>query len=201
MHGGAGREGVVEKRLEPPVELGRLEPRADHRYAFVARHDEQLCGRVLALRDDHARQGVGEKRLNRGAARLRVEGREIGDLGLAQDVDAVGADEPRRVSRQHEARTRRLRRADLAVESDLSRQQLELQRIPLAGEEIADLEPRCRRGWRGRRGGVHRVSGTLERRAVRRARRVSFSSSSWRFIRAIAASSAERWSAACDFAT
>jgi len=73
MDGGARREGVVEKRLEPPVELGRLEPRADDGDTLVARQNEQLFRRILSFRDDHARQRVGKNRLNRLAARLRVE--------------------------------------------------------------------------------------------------------------------------------
>ena len=105
----------------------------------VAAHDEQLFGRVLSFRDDHTRQGVGEKSLNRRTARLRIEGREVGNLGLAQDMNAVGADETRRVPREHEAGARRLRRADLAVEADFRRQQLELQRIAFAGEQVADF--------------------------------------------------------------
>src|SRR6266566_5148677 len=108
-------------------------------------------------------------------------------------MNPVGTDEARRIAREHEAWTRRLLRADLAIETHLGRQQLELQLIALAREEVADLEPRRagggRRGRGGRFGGlcVHRVPGTLERRAARRARGVSFPSSSWRFTRAMAA--------------
>src|SRR5437016_14133926 len=112
-------------------------------------------------------------------------------------MNPVGTSEARRIAREHEAGTRRLRGADLAIETHLGRQQLELQRIALAREEVADLEPRRAGGGRGGRGRgrglwVHRVPGTLERRAVRRARGVSFPSSSWRFTRAMAASSADQ---------
>jgi len=83
----------------------------------------------------------------------------------------VGPDETRRVARQHQAWARRFWSADLAVESDLGRQQLELQRIALAGEEVTDLSRGGVGAAVGGVGGVRsRVSGTLERG-------VSFSSS------------------------
>src|SRR2546422_899784 len=109
-------------------------------------------------------------------------------------MNPVGTGEARRIAREHEAGTRRLRRADLAIETHLSRERLGRRRIAFAGEEVADLERGGAGGGGGGRGRgrglwVHRVPGTLERRTVRRARGVSFPSSSWRFTRAMAASS------------
>jgi len=189
MHRCAGSKGVVEKGFETPVELGRLEARADDRNPLLARQHQQLFRRFLRLGDDDAGQRVRKKRLDGRAPRLRIERCEIGDLGLTQDMNAVGAQEASRVPGEYETGARRLRRTDLPLETNLPREQLELERIALAGEEVADLEPwRCRRRG-GRR--THRASDTLGR-VVRRGRGVSFSSRSWRLIRAIARSSAER---------
>src|SRR2546428_534221 len=88
VHRGRGREDLIQVRLQPTVELRRLELGADHRDALGPRQLEQLGGGLLPFRDDHTRQVEGEEGLERAAARRRVERREIGDLGPTQDRDA-----------------------------------------------------------------------------------------------------------------
>src|SRR6267143_4636555 len=142
-------EGVIEEGLEAPVELGGLEPRADDRDAPVAGELHQLVRRLLRLGEDHTRQVVREARLDRSAPRFRIERGEIRDFGFAEDVNPIGADEARRVAGEHEAGTGRLRRTNLALESFFRGQQLELQRIALAGEQVADFEHLTSEPWTG----------------------------------------------------
>src|SRR6185312_7348378 len=188
VHGGTRRERVVEERLETPVELRRLETGANDGDAPLPGQHQQLLGRFLRLRDDDARQRIRQKRVDRRAPRLRVERREVGDLGFSHYVEPVATEKARRVAGEDQPRAGRFRRADLALESDLTREDFQLQGIALAGEEIPDFEP-----GRSRGGDAHRGPDTLgcERRA-RRGRGGFFSSRSWRFKRAITTSSAER---------
>src|SRR5207248_975502 len=96
---GARGERVVEKWLEPPVELRGLEARADDGNALVPGQLHQLLRHLLPLGDDHTRQVVREKRLNGLTPAFRVERGEIRDFGFAKDMNAIGADKARRVSR------------------------------------------------------------------------------------------------------
>jgi len=73
VHGGRGREGLVQKGLEAAVELRGLESRPDHRDTLGARQLEQVGRRVLPLRDDDARQIELEERLEGPAARRGVQ--------------------------------------------------------------------------------------------------------------------------------
>src|SRR5437899_2115299 len=95
-----GRESVVKKWLEAPIELGGLELGADNGDAAVARQLHQFTRRLLPLRDDDAGQLMGQERVDRLAAPLVVQRGEIGDLRLTKNVDSVGADEPRRITRE-----------------------------------------------------------------------------------------------------
>src|SRR5690349_21090173 len=180
MHRRGGCERLVEERLQATIELGRFESRANHRHALRARELEQLRGWLLPLGDDDARQVELEQHFERPAARRRVERGQVRDFRLAQDVKAMRG-KARRVSREHEPGTRRFRRGDLAVEPEVAGQGLELQRIALALEEIADL------------GQAHRSSGAPARRLELARRRIG-DLSSWRRTLATAASSAVRWS-------
>src|SRR5881628_3296062 len=184
VHRGAGRERVVQKRLEPSVELGRLELGADHRHALGPRQLDQLGGRLLAFGNDDTRQVEPEEGLERPAPLGRPQRVEISDLGFAQDVDALRG-EPLGIARQHEAGARRLGRRNLPVEPDVSREGLELERIALTLEQVAHPEA-AHRGSRSR----------TDRAVARRRRRVFLGSalSSCRRTRATARSSAERWS-------
>src|SRR5207253_6527325 len=179
MHRRGGGERIVQERLEATIELRRLEPRANYRDSFLARELEQFGGGLLSYGDDHARQVELEQRLDRAAPRHGVEGGQVRDFRLAEDMNAVRR-EARRVAREHEPGARRLGRWDLAVEPQVTGQGLELQRIAL--EQVADL-----------RQGAHRGSRVWARRP-RAARRRMGDLSSWRRSLATAASSALRWS-------
>src|SRR5439155_397977 len=181
VYRGSRREGVVEERLQAPVELGGLELRADHGDALVARELQQLGRRVLRLRDDDARQVEPEEGLERRAALGGAERGEVGDLRLSQHVDAMRS-EALGVACEREARARRLRRRDEAVEAYVPRQGLELQGIALALKQVAHP------------GSGHRGSRPTARRAAATRRRFGAALPSWRRTRATARASAERWS-------
>ena len=145
VHGRARGESVVEKRLQPPVEFRRLEARANDGDALLSRQYQQFFRSLLAFRDDDAGELIRQNRFDRFAARLRIERSQVRDLGLAEDVNPVGAQEARRVAGEHKARARGLRGPDLPLEPHFRRQHLQLQRIAFAGEQVADFEPRRRR--------------------------------------------------------
>src|ERR1044072_3206835 len=65
----------------------------------------------------------------------------VRDLGLTEDVDAVRR-KAFRVAREHQPGTGRLGGGDEPVEPEITRQGLELERVTLALEEVAD--PRAR---------------------------------------------------------
>src|SRR5439155_807420 len=155
VYRGSRREGVVEERLQAPVELGGLELRADHGDALVARELQQLGRRVLRLRDDDARQVEPEEGLERRAALGGAERGEVGDLRLSQQVDAMRS-EALGVACEREARARRLRRRDEAVEAYVPRQGLELQGIALALKQVAHPGS----GHRGSRPTARRAAAT-----------------------------------------
>src|SRR5712692_1540277 len=134
---GARGEGVVQERLEPPVELRRLELGADHRHALGPPQLDQLGRRLLPLRDHDARDVEREQRLERLAALGWRQRRQVRDLRLAQDVDPVGREAPG-VSREHQPRARRPGRGDHAIEPRVARQRLELERIAPALKQVPD---------------------------------------------------------------
>src|SRR5204863_6336369 len=120
-------------------ELRRLEARADHRNPLAAGEGEQLRRGILPLGDDDARQIEREERLQRRPPRLRLQRVEVADLRLAEHVEAV-AHEARRVAREHESRAGGFGVGDDAIEPRVARQGLELERVTLAGEQVADLD-------------------------------------------------------------
>src|SRR5437773_1109311 len=65
--------------------------------------------------------------------------REVGDLGFAEDMDAVRG-EPLGVPGEHEPRARRFGGGNLAIEPHVSRERLELQQIAFAVEQVARSE-------------------------------------------------------------
>src|SRR5437879_10774895 len=83
-----------------------------------------------------------------------MERGEIGDFGFAEDVNPVGAHKARRVAGEHQAGTGRFGRTNLALESLFRGEQLELQRIPLVGEQVADFEHLTSEPWTGGSYGV-----------------------------------------------
>src|SRR5512146_3455295 len=118
-----GGEHIVQVRLQAAVELRRLERGADDRHLPGARQLEQLGRRLLRLGDHDARQVELEEELQGAAPLGGLERAEVADLRFAQNVDAV-THEARRIPREHEPRTRRLRRRDLAIESLLAGERL-----------------------------------------------------------------------------
>src|SRR3989449_1253604 len=119
-----------------------------------------------------------EQGLERPAARRPVERGQVGDLGLAKDVDAVRR-EALGVAREYEAGARRFRRRDHPVQPHLPGERLELQELAFALQQVADP------------GGTHRLSRRGRRAAAARRRRGS-ALSSWRRTFAAARSSAVR---------
>ena len=65
---------------------------------------------------------MGQERVDRLAPRLVVQRGEIGDLRLTKNVDPVGADEPRRITREHEPRARGFRRFHFTLQPHLARE-------------------------------------------------------------------------------
>src|SRR5256885_16320023 len=59
------------------------------RHTLGARQVDELGRRLLPLRDDDARELELQQRLERATTRGGVQGREVGDLGFAEDMDAV----------------------------------------------------------------------------------------------------------------
>src|SRR6266487_994810 len=111
--------------------------------------------RLKTLGDHHAREIEREQRLERAAARGGIERREVGDFGLAEDVQPMRG-EPLGVAGEHQAGARGFRRRNLAVEPAVPRERLELQGIAPLLEQVAHLgrlhAPRRRMGdlssWR-----------------------------------------------------
>ena len=64
---------------------------------------------------------------------------EVGDLGLAEDVDPVGG-EAAGVAGQGQPRARDLGFGHLAVQPEIAGQRLELERLAAAGDEVAEAE-------------------------------------------------------------
>src|SRR6266566_2646873 len=120
VHRGGRRERVVQERPEAAVELRGLESGADHRHTLGARQVDELGRRLLPLRDDDARELELQQRLERATTRGGVQGREVGDLGFAEDMDAVRG-EPLGVPGEHEPRARRLGGGNLAIEPHVPR--------------------------------------------------------------------------------
>src|ERR1051326_6812765 len=133
---GALREGVLEDRLDPAVELGRLEPRPEHRNAAVPGQREQQLGHFLPLGDEDAGEVVAQERFQRVAPRLLVEGVEKGDLGFAEHVHP-GRHEATGIAGEHQPRAGRILIGEPAVEADLPGERLQLEGIAMAGEEGA----------------------------------------------------------------
>src|SRR2546425_13177491 len=71
---------------------------------------------LLPLRDHDGGQVELQQRLERPAARRGIERGEVGDLRLAEDVEAVRREAPG-VPRQHQAGARGLGRLDRPVEA------------------------------------------------------------------------------------
>src|SRR5207247_4394853 len=134
-----------------------------------------------ALGEDDAPEVELEQGLGWATPRGGVQGREGGDLGFAEDIDAVRG-EPLGVPGEHGPRARRFGGGNLAIEPHVSRERLELQQIAFAVEQVAYLGLR------------HRGSRSRARRRGAARRRVG-SLSSCRRTLATARSSAVRWSA------
>src|SRR6185437_6675545 len=122
---GGRSERVIEKRLEAPVELRGLQLGPHQGHAACLSELEELRRGRLALGDDDDRQLELEKILETPPAGSRLERREVADLGLAEDMDAV-ADEARGIPGEDQSRTRCFGRGNLPVEPDLPGQGLEL---------------------------------------------------------------------------
>ena len=172
---GAGRERLLDQRLDAAVELRRLEPRAQDRHALLARQVEQLGRHLEPLRDEEAWQvegkEVGEQAMPLGCG----QGAEVHDLGFAQHVQALRR-EPPGVAGQRQSRARDLRVGHRPVQSNRAGQRLQLERIIRPLQEIAKSE--------------HQPSAASGARRARRCRPEAVSS--WRLSRSSARSSAVR---------
>ena len=132
------RERIVEPGLDPVVELVRLECRPQDGDVRLRRFLDDVGGQLEPLRDEHARHREAEELREVGAARLRVEREEVGDLGLAEHLQPFG-DEALDVAGQGEARARDVRPVDDALEPLRSLDALELQQIADLLQDLTDL--------------------------------------------------------------
>src|SRR5678815_2153951 len=133
------RELFLEPRLEPVVELVRLELGADQRDIRGRRQIAEIGSRLLTLRDEHARDRERKESLEIAPAHVGLERLEIRDLGLAQHLETFRW-KTIDVTRQHEAGTRGVRVLDESFQSVRGGDLLQLQRIAHPLDQAADGE-------------------------------------------------------------
>src|SRR5262249_20260123 len=109
------RELVLEPELDPRIELVRLEAARDDGDAGGGCDVDQIFTGPLTLRDEHARNGIGEERREMLAAHLAVDRPEIRDLGLAQYLKPSGGN-PTDVAREDQPGARHVRILDAPIE-------------------------------------------------------------------------------------
>src|SRR5215212_5572547 len=132
----AWREGLFENRFHAPIEFGRLEMAQEQRHTRAASYVKQLGRYLLSLGDEHAGQVQPKQCLQAAKPGFGSERVEIGNLGLAKDVQALGG-ESAGVPREGKTGARDLAVLHDAVESGFSRQRLQLKWITLAGKQVA----------------------------------------------------------------
>ena len=128
-----------DRRFHAREELRGFERAPQDRHAAMPRRLHHFVRDVLPLRHDDAGNLEGEEQLHDLAAPRGRERREVGDLRFAEHQHAVRR-ETIDVSREHEPRTRHLAAENLARESRIVAQQLELQRLPHELEHALDRE-------------------------------------------------------------
>src|SRR5690606_27984262 len=125
------------ERLRAAVELAGLEGRAQQRDLMVASGLDHHFGDGEPLGDQDRGNVEGEEGPERAAQALRVQAREVGDLRLAEHLDAP-AGQPVGVAGQDEAGAGDAGFLDGAVQPTLARQQLEGETLLFLLEELAD---------------------------------------------------------------
>ena len=132
---GPRREGFLHQRLDAAIELGGLEPRAQHRYRALAGHLQQFGGHLESLGHEEAGEVEGEEAFEPLPA-LGVRHRlQVGDFRLTQDVEALRR-KPARVAGKRKSRTRHFGIRDLPVEAYLAGEHLQLERVILPLQEV-----------------------------------------------------------------
>src|SRR5690606_35162578 len=137
VHGRGRREVLLEVQLGPPVQLARLERRAEERDLALPRGLDHHGRDVESLGHDHGRDVETEEGVDRPAELVLRQRRDEHDLGPAEDLDsAVG--QPVGVAGENEAGAGQVGLLDDAVQPDVAGQQLEREALLVLLEEIAD---------------------------------------------------------------
>ncbi len=138
---GRRRELLGEHGLHAPVELVRLERRAQHGDAEALGRRHEIGRELETLRHDHAGHLEREEPLEDSRPLRGVERREVGDFRLAEDLNAISR-EALEVPGEDEPRARHLAALNLPREPGARVELLELEHLAHELEKTLDRERR-----------------------------------------------------------